>query len=98
MKMTALAMAALAVVSAAPRDWQGPVAPAAANLELTVTRFFESAALYAQTFRNLTAEETRVIEEFDKSGRIRKRREIVADLLGGKLPVCTRRCRPRFSC
>ena len=75
--MTAFAMGAFAVVSAA----QGPVAPAAADLELTVTRFFETAAQYERTFRNLTVEETRVIEEFDESGRVRKRREIVADLV-----------------
>ena len=77
MKLTVLAVAALAVVSSA----QGPVAPAAADLELTVTRFFEMAAQYSRTFRNLTVEETRVIEEFDDSGRVRKRREIVADLV-----------------
>lgn len=46
-----------------------------------LTRFFETAAQYAQTFRNLAVEETRVIEEFDESGRIRKRREIVADVV-----------------
>ena len=56
MKVTALAVGALAVVSAA----QGPVAPAAAELELTVTRFLETAAHYAQTFQNLTVEETTV--------------------------------------
>ena len=77
MKMTILAMGAVAVVSAA----QGPVAPAAADIEPTLTRFFETADQYAKTFRNLTAEETRVIEEFDESGRVRKRREIVADLV-----------------
>ena len=75
--MTAFAIGAFALVTAA----QGPVAPAAADLELTLTRFFETAAQYAQTFRNLTVEETRVIEEFDESGRVRKRREIVADLV-----------------
>jgi hypothetical protein len=77
MKVTAFAVAALAAVSAA----QGPAAPAAADLELTVTRFLETAAQYAHTFRNLAVEETRVIEEFDESGRVRKRREIVADLV-----------------
>ena len=61
MKMTAFAMAALAVVSAA----QDPVAPAAADLELAVTRFLETADQYARTFQNLTVEETTVHEEFD---------------------------------
>ena len=81
----AVVIAALAAVSAASRDWPGdrqaPVAPYAADLELTVNRFFETAAHYAETFQNLTVEETKVIEEFDQSGRVRKRREIVADLL-----------------
>ena len=83
--LAVLALAALTTVSAAPRDWprdwQGPVASAAADLEPMLTRFFESAARYEQTFRNLTAEETRVIEEFDDSGRVKKRRVIVADLV-----------------
>jgi hypothetical protein len=46
-----------------------------------VARFFETADQYSRTFRNLTVEETRVIEEFDESGRVRKRRVIVADLV-----------------
>jgi len=73
MKMTAFAIVAFATVST-------PRSPAA-DLELTVTRFFETAAQYSRTFRNLTVEETRVIEEFDDSGRVRKRREIVADVV-----------------
>ena len=86
MKMTAFAICALAAVSAA----QGPVAPAGppeggryilADLEPVLTRFFDTADQYAQMFRNLTVEETRVIEEFDESGRVSKRREIVADLV-----------------
>jgi hypothetical protein len=45
-----------------------------------VTRFFETADHYQKTFRNLTVEETKVIEELDRA-RVRKRREIVADLV-----------------
>jgi hypothetical protein len=77
MKVTALAMAAFAGFSGA----QGPVAPAAADLDLAVTRFLKTADRYAQTFHNLTVEEKTVHEEFDQAGRIRKRREIVADLV-----------------
>ena len=76
MKLIAFA-AALAGVSAA----QGPVAPVAVDLQIAVTRFFETAEQYSRTFRNLTVEETRVLEELDKSGRVRKRREIVGDLV-----------------
>ena len=81
MRMTAFAIAALATIGAAPRDWQGPVAPPAADLELAVTRFFETAEQYFRTFRNLTVEETRVNEEFNDIGRVKRRRETVADLL-----------------
>src|SRR5688500_366941 len=77
MKILALGISALTVLGAA----QGPAAPAAADLVLTVTRFFETAEQYARTFRNLTVEETRILEEFDESGRVKKRREIVADLV-----------------
>jgi hypothetical protein len=59
MKMTLFAMAGLAVASAA----QGLVAPAAADLELAVTRILGSADQYARTFQNLPA-------VFEKSIRI----------------------------
>jgi hypothetical protein len=36
---------------------------------------------YEKAFRNLVADETRLIEVFDQSGRIKKRREIVSDLV-----------------
>jgi hypothetical protein len=72
----AFLIAALTAATAA----QGPVVPVA-DLERTVNRFFETAAQYEQTFRNLAVEETRLIEELDQSGRVKKRREIVADLV-----------------
>ena len=80
MKIVVFAVCALAIAGAAPLDSQRPVAPAV-DLEPMLTRFFETAAQYARTFRNLAVEETRIIEEFDESGRITKRREIVADLV-----------------
>jgi hypothetical protein len=72
----AFLIAALTAATAA----QGPAVPVA-DLERTVNRFFETAAQYEQTFRNLAVEETRLIEELDQSGRVMKRREIVADLV-----------------
>lgn len=75
--LTVFSLGAAAIVSAT----QGPIAPHAADLQQAVTRFFEMADQYSRTFRNLTVEETRVIEEFDESGRVRKRRVIVADLV-----------------
>jgi hypothetical protein len=51
------------------------------SVRIIVTRVLESSAAYLQAFRNLTAEETKDLEQFDKSGRVSKRRRIVADLL-----------------
>src|SRR5262245_32402072 len=55
--------------------------PSAAEIDQIVTRVLESSAAYSKTFRNLTAEETKDLEQFDKSGRANKRRRIVADLI-----------------
>src|SRR5262245_63366316 len=55
--------------------------PSAAEIDLIVTRLLESSAGYSKTFRNLTAEETKDLEQFDKSGRANKRRRILADLI-----------------
>ena len=55
--------------------------PSAAELDHIVARVLESSAAYLQAFRNLAAEETKDIQQFDKSGRVNKRRLIVGDLL-----------------
>ena len=55
--------------------------PSAAEVDQIVARVLESSAAYRKTFRNLTAEETKDLEQFDKSGRVNKRRRIVGDLL-----------------
>lgn len=60
---------------------QVPATPPAADVEQIVTRFFETADEYHRTFRNLTAEETRLNEVFHQGGRLRRKREITADLL-----------------
>jgi hypothetical protein len=46
-----------------------------------LARFFETADAYEKAFRNLTAEETKRIEVFKKSGAIDKQRQIVSDLI-----------------
>lgn len=56
-------------------------APSAADLNRMLARFFEAADEYEKVFRNLTAEETKRIEVFKKSGAIDKRRELVSDLI-----------------
>lgn len=55
--------------------------PSPAELERIVTRVLASSATYLETFRNLAAEETKDIQQFDKSGRVSKQRRIVGDLL-----------------
>lgn len=60
---------------------QVPAPPPAADVEQIVTRFFEAADEYGRTFRNLTAEETRLNEVLHPDGRLRRKREITADLL-----------------
>lgn len=56
-------------------------APTAAEIDQWIARYKATAAEYEKVFLNLVAEETKVIETFDSSGRLDKRREIVSDLL-----------------
>jgi hypothetical protein len=60
---------------------QVPATPPAADVEQMVARFVETAEQYQRTFRNLTAEETTLHEAFHQDGRLRRRREVTADLL-----------------
>ena len=55
--------------------------PPAAEIDRIVTRVLESNATYVETFRNLVAEETKDIQQFDKSGRVNKR-------AAGSSPTC----------
>src|SRR5262245_7996648 len=56
-------------------------APAPADIDALVTRFVTRAEQYEKVFLNLTAEEKRIVEIFDQTGRLDKRREIVSDLV-----------------
>ena len=56
-------------------------APTPAEIDQWIARYKATGAEYAKVFLNLVAEETKVIETFDSSGRLNKRREIVSDLL-----------------
>lgn len=51
------------------------------DVDQLVTRFLATAEEYEKTFRNLVAEETKIIEVYQGSGRVEKRRHIVSDLL-----------------
>jgi hypothetical protein len=51
------------------------------DIDAVVSRFLASAERYEQTFRDLAAEETKTIEEFDDRGAVVKRRQIVSDLI-----------------
>ena len=64
--------------STATTTWQ---APTPSEIDQWIARYKATGDAYAKVFLNLVAEETKVIETFDSSGRLTKRREIVSDLL-----------------
>ena len=51
------------------------------DLDQIVARSVASAETYRKIFRNLAAEETKVIEQFKDSGEVGKRRQIMSDVL-----------------
>jgi hypothetical protein len=73
----------MAVASPTVGGFQGATSSVAApaDLDTVITRFVNTAREYQRVFLNLVAEETKVAEVFDQSGRIKKRRTIVSDLL-----------------
>ena len=79
--MLRLGVTVLAVLSLATLHANQTSAPSPADLDQIVTRVLESNATYVQVFRSLVAEETKDIQQFDKSGRVNKQRRIVSDLL-----------------
>jgi hypothetical protein len=66
------------LASTATTAWQ---AQTPAEVDQWITRYKATGAEYSKVFLNLVADETKVIEIFDSSGRLDKRREIVSDLL-----------------
>lgn len=82
---TAVGMVVIMLSVTAGAGFQEPaasvVAPPQADIDALVTRYLTKAEEYQKAFLNLTAEETRVVETFDQSGRLDKRREIVSDLV-----------------
>jgi hypothetical protein len=64
--------------STATAAWQ---APAPAEVDQRIARYKATGEEYSKVFLNLVADETKVIEIFDSSGRVNKRREIVSDVL-----------------
>ena len=80
--------AALVVITLSLTTAAGPkqtaasvIAPPQADVDALVTRFVTAADEYHKVFLNLTAVETRLIEIFDQSGGVDKRREIISDLV-----------------
>jgi hypothetical protein len=74
----------MAVGSLTVRGFQGAAPSAAAppaDLDAVVTRFVNTAKEYQRVFLNLVAEETKVAEVFEQSGRLKQQRTIVSDLL-----------------
>jgi len=63
---------------------QGPAGTTTASredLERLITRHVRNAQAYDAAFRNLTAEETKISEEFERDGRLKQRRVTVSDLV-----------------
>ena len=63
---------------------QGPAGASPMSLreiERLVSRHIANARAYEAAFRNLTAEETKISEEFERDGRVKERRVTVSDLL-----------------
>jgi len=56
-------------------------APSQAAIDAVITGVVNAAKEYEKVFRNLVADETKLVEVFDQSGRVEKRREIVSDLV-----------------
>lgn len=59
----------------------GLVASAQTDFESWLLRHLTEATKYEQTFKNLTAEETKLMEVFDDKGNVRQARTVVAELL-----------------
>jgi len=59
----------------------GPVVQNGVDLEQFVAQSRARVEEYQKTFRNLTAEETKIIEVYGPSGEVEKRRQIVSDYL-----------------
>ena len=72
---------ALSLITGAASQRAAAGAPPQADIDVLVTRYQATAEEYHKVFLNLTAEETRLVEVFDQSGRLGKRREIVSDLV-----------------
>ena len=71
-----------ALASTATTTWQ---APAPAEIDQWIARYKATGDEYAKIFLNLVAEETKVIETIDSSGRLNKQREIVSDVVAYQL-------------
>src|SRR5262245_37439254 len=80
MRLVAIAVGLSLTLNAAA---QGPAstAPSPESLQRLVSRYVANAHAYDAAFRNLTAEETKISEEFERDGRLKQRRVTVSDLL-----------------
>ena len=73
----AAAMCVIAMPARTEARLQGPPG----DLDGLITRVASAAKQYAMVFHDLVAEETMLLEVFDQSGRVTKRREISSDLV-----------------
>lgn len=66
-------------------------APTQASLEQIWTQFMARADEYEATFKNLSAEETKVVEEYTPSGELTKQHRLLSDLVVYQSPRDTRK-------
>jgi hypothetical protein len=78
--MLLVLLLAMALQAADTRQ-QPAAAPDNIDIDQLLARLHAHGEEYERTFRNLSAEETKIIEVFDASGEVEKRREILSDLL-----------------
>lgn len=80
MRFVAIAIGLCISLDAATQD-PGTPAPSPESVERLVTRHVANARAYDAAFRNLTAEETKISEEFERDGRVKQRRVTISDLV-----------------
>ena len=79
--MAVVPLTALAFQTTPPSASPSAPTPSQADIDAVLTQFVAAAKEYQRVFRNLVAEETKVAEVFEQSGRLKQQRTIVADLL-----------------
>ena len=81
MRFAAIAFGLSLTLHAAAQGPSGSPPASSQDIERLISRHVANARAYDAAFRNLTAEETKVSEEFERDGRLKQRRVTVSDLV-----------------